>query len=137
MFGIKFSCKGPCMFQHLKISFSKGNFNEKTKALCYGCKSSIKDIFSKCDQVRKLRICSYLLKKSLMETFIFWTRLRPCHISVMKLLCGSCQWLLAVNYFDKKGSIIQIDGVLQHTALLVIIKYIYAVHSFVLYGIYV
>ena len=132
------------MFQHLKISFFKGNFNEKIKTLCHGCnytaqkmKFSIKNIFSKCDQVRKLRICSYLLKKSLMETFIFWTWLRPCPISMMKLLCGSCQWLLAVNYIDKKGSIIQIDRVLQHTTLLVIIKYIYAVHSFVLYGIYV
>ena len=33
---------------------------------------SIKDFFSKCDQIhRKLRICSHLLKKSLMENFIF------------------------------------------------------------------
>ena len=35
-------------------------------------KFSIKDSFSKCDQIRrKLRICSHLLKKSLMETFLF------------------------------------------------------------------
>ena len=35
-------------------------------------KLSIKDFFSKCDQVRrKLRISSHLLKKSLMENFIF------------------------------------------------------------------
>ena len=35
-------------------------------------KFSIKDFFSKCDQIRKkLRIWSYLLKKSLMENFIF------------------------------------------------------------------
>ena len=35
-------------------------------------KFSIKDFFSKCDQIlRKLRICSYLLKKSLIENFIF------------------------------------------------------------------
>ena len=33
---------------------------------------SIKDFFSKCDQIqKKLRICSYLLKKSLIENFIF------------------------------------------------------------------
>ena len=33
---------------------------------------SIKDFFSKCDQIhRKLRIWSHLLKKSLMENFIF------------------------------------------------------------------
>ena len=33
---------------------------------------SIKDFFSKCDQTRrKLRIWSHLLKKSLMENFIF------------------------------------------------------------------
>ena len=32
----------------------------------------IKDFFSKCDQIRrKLRIWSYLLKKSFMENFIF------------------------------------------------------------------
>ena len=32
----------------------------------------IKDFFSKCDQIRrKLRIWSYLLKKTLMENFIF------------------------------------------------------------------
>ena len=32
----------------------------------------IKDFFSKCDQIpRKLRIWSYLLKRSLMENFIF------------------------------------------------------------------
>ena len=35
-------------------------------------KISIKDFFGKCDQIRKkLRICSHLLKKSLMESFIF------------------------------------------------------------------
>ena len=32
----------------------------------------IKDFFSKCDQIRrKLRIWSHLLRKSLMENFIF------------------------------------------------------------------
>ena len=35
-------------------------------------KFSIEDFFSKCDQIRrKLRIWSHLLKKSLMENFIF------------------------------------------------------------------
>ena len=35
-------------------------------------KFSIKDFFSKCDQIsKKLRIWSHLLKKSLMENFIF------------------------------------------------------------------
>ena len=35
-------------------------------------KFSIKDFFSKCDQIRrKLRIWSHLLKKSLLENFIF------------------------------------------------------------------
>ena len=36
-------------------------------------KLSIKDFFSKCDQIRrKLRIWSHLLEKFLMENFIFW-----------------------------------------------------------------
>ena len=35
-------------------------------------KFSIKDIFSKCDQIRrKLQICSHLLKKSLIENLTF------------------------------------------------------------------
>ena len=35
-------------------------------------KFSIKDFFSKCDKIRrKMRIWSHLLKKSLMENFIF------------------------------------------------------------------
>ena len=35
-------------------------------------KFSIKDLFSKCDQIRrKLRVWSHLLKKSLIENFIF------------------------------------------------------------------
>ena len=43
-------------------------------------KFSIKDFFSKCDQIRSfLRIWSYLLKKSMMENFIF------CAVLEMKL----------------------------------------------------
>ena len=35
-------------------------------------KFSVKDLFSKCDQIRKkLRIWSHLLKKALMKQFIF------------------------------------------------------------------
>ena len=37
-------------------------------------KFSIKDFFSKCDEIRrKLQIWSHLLKESLMENFIFCT----------------------------------------------------------------
>ena len=43
-------------------------------------KFSIKDFFSKCDQIRrKLRIWSHLLKKSLIESFIF------CAVLLMKI----------------------------------------------------
>ena len=35
-------------------------------------KFSIKKFFSKCNQIRKMQICSHLLKKSLMENFIFY-----------------------------------------------------------------
>ena len=42
-------------------------------------KFSIKDFFSKCDQIRwKLRIWSHLLKKSSMENFIFCAVLCSC-----------------------------------------------------------
>ena len=43
-----------------------------TKYNAQKIKLSIKDFFSKCDQIRRiLRICSYLLKKSLLGNFIF------------------------------------------------------------------
>ena len=43
-----------------------------TVKLTLKIKFSIKDFFSKCDQIRrKPRIWSYLLKKSLMGNFIF------------------------------------------------------------------
>ena len=36
-------------------------------------KFSIEDFFSKCDEIRSFRrIWSHLMKKSLMENFIFW-----------------------------------------------------------------
>ena len=47
-------------------------------------KFSIKDLFSKCDQIRwKLRIWSHLQKKSLMENFIFCavTKILFCDIT--------------------------------------------------------
>ena len=44
-------------------------------------KFSVKDFFSKRDQIsRFLRICSHLMKKSLMENFIFYA------VNVMKNL---------------------------------------------------
>ena len=56
-------------------------------------KFSIKDFFSKCDQIRrKLRIWSHLLKKSSMEIFIFCAVIflssQNCHeaLSLSKLL---------------------------------------------------
>ena len=50
-------------------------------------KFSMKNCFSKCDQIpRKLRIWSHLLKKSLMENFIFYAVLFTCH---SKLKWGS------------------------------------------------
>ena len=43
-------------------------------------KFSIKDFFRKCDQIRrKLRIWSHLLKKFLMEKFLFFLQCFQCH----------------------------------------------------------
>ena len=49
-------------------------------------KFSIKDFFGKCDQTRrKLRIWSYLLKKSLMENFTFCAVSRSWPTTVLKI----------------------------------------------------
>ena len=49
------------------------NFEAKTRnTSAQKLKFSIKDFFNKCDQIhRELRILSHLLKKALMENFIF------------------------------------------------------------------
>ena len=45
---------------------------KRVKKIAQKMKFSIKDFFKKCDQIRrKLRIWSHLLKKTLMENFIF------------------------------------------------------------------
>ena len=53
-------------------------------------KFSIKDFFSKCDQIRSfLQICSHLMNKSLMENFIF------CAVGLLNFFCYSI-----VNFGD-------------------------------------
>ena len=42
------------------------------KVHCTKMKFSVKDIFSKCDQIADMQIWSHLLKKSLMENFSFF-----------------------------------------------------------------
>ena len=55
-------------------------------------KFSIKDFFSKCNQIRSfLRICSHLLKKSLMENFIF------CAV-----LVGGAVYISSCQHTEKK-----------------------------------
>ena len=55
-------------------------------------KFSIRDFFSKCDQIRSLlRISSHLLKKSLMESFIF------CTVIVSWLTWGFLKGLLSMS----------------------------------------
>ena len=50
----------------------------KRRFIAQKMKFSMKDFFSKCDQIhRKLRIWSDLLKKSLMKNFIFCAVLKP------------------------------------------------------------
>ena len=61
----------------------------KTPCTAQKMKFSIKDFFSKCDQIRrKLRIWSHLLKKSLMENFIF------CAVLVI-------HWMLKIKCSDE------------------------------------
>ena len=48
------------------------SFQAEVDCTALKMKFDIKDFFSKCDQIRsKLRISSYLLKKTVMENFIF------------------------------------------------------------------
>ena len=56
-----------CPYKYFSIQFLPGYVKHLQKM-----KFSIKDFFSKCDQIRSfLRVWSHLLKKYLMENFIF------------------------------------------------------------------
>ena len=60
-------------------------------------KFSIKDFFCKCDQIRNfLRIWSHLLKKSLMENFMFCT---VNHVVFPVFLSHICSYLTSVCVF--------------------------------------
>ena len=60
----------PDMDKHGNIS--QEEYDPATASTAQKMKLSIKDSFSKCDQIRRiLRIWSHLLRKSLMENFIF------------------------------------------------------------------
>ena len=71
------------MFQPTNVYvFSAVNFLKKDDIIslftAQKMKFSIKDFFGKCDQIRStLRIWSHLLKKSLMENFIFCAMFSP------------------------------------------------------------
>ena len=58
---------------HYSLDPSRHTMNEIFNAsnIRQRMKFSIKDFFSKYDQIRNLRIWSHLLKKSLMENFLF------------------------------------------------------------------
>ena len=60
----------PDMDKHGNIS--QEEYDPVTASTAQKMKLAIKDSFSKCDQIRRiLRIWSHLLRKSLMENFIF------------------------------------------------------------------
>ena len=89
---------------YYQISY-KGMGRPQPPTLHKKMKFSIKDFFSKCDQIRrKLRIWPHLLKRSLMENFIF------CEVSQGKCTettqCKNLQkresWLLLIIVDEKK-----------------------------------
>ena len=74
-------------------------------------KFSIKDLFSKCNQIRrKLRIWSHLLKKSLMKNFIFLCSVNGLLETVndmhsdkiLKRSSGPCQFIISPFDFTWK-----------------------------------
>ena len=65
----------------IKLTYNGNNFYALRKVTAPEVKFSIEDFFTKCDEIPwKLWIWSHLLKKSLMESFIF------CAVGDFKLL---------------------------------------------------
>ena len=78
-------------------------------------KFSIKDFFSKCDQIRrKLAIWSHLLKKSLMENFLFCTVSPPqiTQFSSINMTSNVRQYNVHY-YYRKKINILARNGKIE------------------------
>ena len=74
-----------CFF-NAKIIFQQRWTLKAENSLHKKMKFSITDFYSKCDQIRrKLRICSHLLMKSLMENFIFCAAAYASHLRIEQL----------------------------------------------------
>ena len=68
-------------------------------------KFPIKDSFSKCDQIRrKLGIWSHLLKKSLMENFIFCAVFETDYWDTLQLMSRLVHWMKSSNEDEIKSS---------------------------------
>ena len=81
----------------------QGKFRSVSRTHCTKIKVSIKDFFSKYDQIRrKLRIWSHLAQKPLMENLIL------CAVTLSniydKAFVKNGKRSLAVNYFHKKAT---------------------------------
>ena len=77
-------------------------------------KFSIKDFFSKCDQIRsKLRVWSHLMKKSLTENFILCAVSNSTFDSVLKLLIIGNEYILIqprINFHSDNTNIPNLQG---------------------------
>ena len=86
--------KSPYLGRLIKLSLLIFESFASHMSLHKKMKFSIKDFFSKCDQIRSfLWIWSHLLNKSLMENFIFCTCMHVCKTLFFNIVFGS--YLLA------------------------------------------
>ena len=83
-------------------TFFKNSRDNLTQCTAQKMKFSIKDYFSKCDQIRSfLRIWSHLLKKSLMENFIF------CAVMVVIPTNNNLRkFLIEQVFFDHRATVL-------------------------------
>ena len=73
--------------------FFFSGFRKIMYPLLYKNKFSTKDFFSECDQILSfLQIWSHLLKKSLMENFVFSAVHTLISQSTLQEITGCCQW---------------------------------------------
>ena len=101
------------------MKFFIKDFFSKCDHTAQKMKFSMKNFFSKCDQIRrKLRIWSHLLKKSLMENFIFCTVPNPQFPADLvtfteEILKGKLHFLCGVTshifFFNKEEEISNVN----------------------------
>ena len=101
--GVSYEMEDGSHFCSIPLEKQKSNKNKDLLNSVQKMKFSINNFFSKCKQIRSfLRVWSHLLKKSLLEYFIFMHWI--FRLSFLQNICNFSLYLIHVTKFERMKS---------------------------------